>query len=150
MADAINKMYDKMSQVNKSLEAKTTPMEDAIFNKDEGLSIKFNQITNSVCSTDCNLESLMEENVQLRDEIGILRGIVHKLSNQPESTNSKVNQLVARSMEDNLIFTGILEELPNRNPRKQLHNFFCEELGVVNIRDADLLSVFRLGQKRKE
>lgn len=149
MAEAINKMYEKMSQVSKSMEEKIKPVEEALFDPEQGMMVKINQVGDGIDSTNKNLQTMMEENVQLRDEVEILKGIVHKLSNQLEITNSKVAQLVANSMEDNLIFTGILEDLPKRNPRNQLHQFFNEELGITDIRDRDLLKVYRIGQPEK-
>lgn len=146
VAEAINKLYEKMNQVTKSVEQKIQPVKDAIFGEDEGVLPQMANLVENARGVDSRIQTMMEENVQLRDEVEILKGVVHKLSNQLETANSKINGLVAKSMEDNLIFTGILQDVPKKNPRRQLHQFFNDELGMSDIRDKDLLSVFRLGQ----
>lgn len=146
VADAINKMYDKMNQVTKSLEEKIQPMEASIYNENDGVISNIEQIAQGHRETTQAIQSLMEENVQLRDELDVLKGIVHKLSNQLDTTNSKVHQLVAKSMEDNLVFTGILGDIPKANPRKQLQEFLTHEMGLYDIRDSDILTVYRMGQ----
>lgn len=149
VADAINKMYEKMAQVTKNLEEKILPMETTLFDGNEGTVAKIDHLIQSRRESDQAIQSIMEENLQLRDELDVLKGIVHKLSNQLDITNSKVHQLVAKSMEDNLVFTGILGDAPKSNPRKQLHDFLLNEMGLYDVRDSDLLSVYRMGQPGK-
>lgn len=149
VADAINKMYDKMNQVTKGLEEKIMPMENAVFDRENGVCNKTDQLVQNAKETESMMRSMMEENIQLRDELDVLKGVVHKLSNQITSSNQKVNQLVAKSMEDNLVFTGILEDVPKANPRKQLQEFFRNIMNLYDIRDADIFSVYRMGQSAK-
>lgn len=150
VADAINKMYDKMNQVTKTFDDKFKPLHLALMDEDQGALVKINHLIENSSQSESMMKSLMEENLQLRDELDVLKGIVHKLANQLDHTNSKVNQLVAKSMEDNLIFTGILGDAPKANLRKQLHDFFSHEMGLCDIRDADILSVYRMGIPTKD
>lgn len=49
--------------------------------------------------------------------------------------NGKIEPLVVKSMEDNLIFSGILDDLPKKNPRKQLHEFLYNIMGLCDVHD---------------
>lgn len=127
VADAINKMYDKMNQVTKSMEEKIQPIEKTMYDESQGILNKVEMIAQGYSSSEKAFQAIIEENLQLRDELDLLKGVVHKLSKQLDTTNARVHQLVAKSMEDNLIFTGILSDIPRSNPRKQLHEFLYTE-----------------------
>lgn len=146
MADAINKLYDKMNSMSSTIDNKMNPMQEAIFDETLGLLPKIDHLIGNAKSTDESLQSVMEENVQLRDELDILKGIVHKMSRQLDVANSKINTLLTKSMEDNLIFTGILDDLPKKDPRQQLHRFLYHTMNLTDIYDSDILSVYRLGK----
>lgn len=150
VADAINKMYEKMTQVTKSLEEKIHPMENVVFDETHGMVNKIEAMAQGITESNKFMQSMVEENLQLRDELDLLKGVVQKLSNQLGNTNNKVNQLVAKSMEDNLVFTGILGDGPKTNPRKQLHTFLFNEMSLQDVRDVDILSVYRMGQYHKD
>lgn len=149
VADAINKVYEKMNRVEKSLEEKIQPLEGVIYSKPNGEPSTIDQLAKSYSDSGQAIQSLMEENVQLRDELDVLKGVVHKISNQLDSTNGKVNNLIAKSMEDNLVFTGILGDAPRAKPRQQLHEFLAQEMGLMDIRDYDIISVYRMGPPGK-
>lgn len=150
MADAMNKIYEKMNQVTKSVDDKIEPIHIAVMDEEKGSLAKVNYLLQNVSQSEEMMKSLIEENLQLRDELDVLKGIVHKLSNQLEHTNGKVSQLMAKSMEDNLIFTGILGDAPKANVRKQLHNFFIQEMSLHDVRDVDILSIYRMGIPAKD
>lgn len=147
VAEAINKMYQKMNEVTQRLENKISPVEDAVFQQDTGMLSQMETLVDNAKSVDSRIQSLAEENLQLRDELDIIKGIVHKIAKQCDSSSGKINQLVARSMEDNLVITGILDDIPKKSVRKQLHRFFQEEMELRNVNDADLLKVYRMGPR---
>lgn len=149
VAEAINKLYDKMHQMSENMKKKISPLKEVIYDEPEGILPQMSNLVDGVKSADERIQSIYEENVQLRDEVDTLKGIVHKLSAKLEHSNSKIDMLMSKSMEDNLIFTGILDDQPNRNVRKQLRTFLHEELGLPDVRDVDILSVYRLGSRDK-
>lgn len=149
VADAINKMYDEMSEVTTSLEEKIKPINDVIFEDNTGLLSQLEATTAHTKGLDDGMQTLAEENLKLRDELDILKGVVHKMANQLDIANGKINQLVAKSMEDNLVITGVLDDFPKKKVRKQVHQFFQEQLGLLNVRDDDILKVYRIGQPQQ-
>lgn len=146
MADAINKLYEKMNQMSEGLEKKISPIKSVIYDDPDGILPQMSCLVEGVKSADERIQSIYEENLQLRDEVDTLKGIVHKLSAKLENSNSKIDMLITKSMEDNLVINGILDDAPNRSPRKQLHRFLNEELGLGDVRDIDIILVYRLGQ----
>lgn len=145
VADAINKMYKKMQQVTDKFEEKLKPVQDAVFDEEEGILPQVQTMIEHVKEADSNIESIKQENLQLRDEVDILKGIVHKLSSQVEVANSKIDNLFAKTMEGNLIITGILQDKIKANTRRQVHQFLYQQLEVPNVHDEDLLDVYRIG-----
>lgn len=146
VAEAINKMYGAMHQMNSKLEEKILPMEHAVFDEEEGILPQMKHLVEHAKSADGRIQDIHEENLQLRDEVDVLKGIIHKLSNKIDHSEKRIQQLSTKSMEDNLIISGIMDDLPKRNPRKQLTEFFALELNLPDVRANDLLSVFRLGK----
>lgn len=147
MADAINKMYNKMNEVTDRMEKKLKPIEDIVTDPDQGVLPQLEGLVEHAKSADDRIQSLAEENLQLRDELDIIKGIVHKISNQCNAANSKINQLVAKSMEDNLVISGITDDKPNRSARRQVHQFLYEEMELSNINDMDIIKVYRMGPR---
>lgn len=112
MADAINKIYQKMNDMTSQVDDKLKPVNEAIFDKDAGILPQIEGMVQHAKSSDEALESLTAENLQLRDEIDVLKGVVHKLANQLQLTNAKLDLTIARSMNDNLIITGVVGDTP--------------------------------------
>lgn len=146
VAEAINKMYEKMNEVTTKFEDKIKPLEEAIFNDEKGMVPQLESVIEHSREVDQALQTLTEENLQLKDELDILKGVVHKLSNQLDSANSKINQLVAKSMEDNLIISGVLDDLPKKKVCAQIHQFLFQQVELPDVRDNDILKVYRIGQ----
>lgn len=150
MADAINKVHDQIQQMNETFDSKIKPTQDAIFREDDGALSRISSLIDNAKSTDKSLQDMMEENVQLRDELDILKGVVHKMSRQLDVANSKINILLTKAMKDNLIFTGILDDIPKKDPRQQLHAFLYHKMHLTDIYDSDILSVYHLGKPAKD
>lgn len=146
VAEAINKIYMKMSEDSQKVDEKLKPMREALFDENAGILPQMEAIVDHVKGVDDRIQILTEENLQLRDELDILKGVVHKIANQVQNADGKISQLVVKSMEDNLVISGILDDVPKRNARKQIHAFFREELDLRNINDNDVLKVYRMGK----
>lgn len=149
VAEAINKMYDKINSFETALEDKVKPTETAVFDPSQGLVSKVDHLLANEKDNEKAFQNIIEENIQLREEVDMLKGIVYKMSKQLDSASTKIDQLVVRSMEDNLVFTGILGDQPKKNPRKQLHEFLYNEMGLTDVRDIDILSVYRMRKPDK-
>lgn len=149
VADAINKMYNKITDLTTGFDAKMKPINDAIFDDQNRVLPKIETVIDHARSTDDAIQQLTAENLELRDELDILKGVVDKMANQLDTANSRINQLTAKSMEDNLVISGILEDLPKKSLRSQVHQFFQEEMALNNINDYDIIKVYRIGKYEK-
>lgn len=109
VAEAINKMYDKINNIEASLEDKIKLTEQAIFDPGEGLVTKVELLVNNAKGTETLIQNIVEDNIQLREEVDTLEGVIHKIAKQLDIANGKIDQLVTKLMEDNLVFTGILD-----------------------------------------
>lgn len=150
VADAINKMYEKMNEMNNRIDQKIQPVEEAVFDQQTGVVPQLQGMVEHARSADERIQTLVEENLQLRDELDILKGVVHKMANQMQYSSQKLDQLIARSMSENLIITGILNDVPKANVRKQVQAFFMEQMELSNIPDRDIIDAYRLGQPVKD
>lgn len=149
VAEAINKMYKKMQQVSDNLEEKLKPVKDAVFDEEEGILPQIQTMVDHAKTADSKIQSITEENLQLRDEVDVLKGIVHKVTNQIEMANSKIDNLYAKTMEGNLVISGIIGDKPRAHPRRQIHEFMYDQLELSNVHDEDILDVYRIGQAEK-
>lgn len=144
VADAINRMCEKMSQMETQLQAKIKPMKEAIFSKEDSITSILAQMATNVETSEKQVKVLVSENVDLRDEVEILKGTVQKQSNQIASLQRKLTDQIARSMENNLIISGMLGDGPKADVCSQVLKFLSEVL-EINFNPYDVLEVNRMG-----
>lgn len=144
MVDAINRLCDKVGKMETQLEEKVKPMEEALFTGEDNMTTILKQMAENIESVEKQMQTVMEANVDLRDEVEILKGTVHKQSNQITALQHKLTDQIARSMENNLIITGIMGDTPKANTRNQVLRFLSETL-EINFNPYDVLEVNRMG-----
>lgn len=149
VADAINKMYESMQQMNKRLEDKIQPMEEALFAPEHGILPQFEKIVDYSKGIENKMEELVGVQVDMRDEMDILKGLVHKQSKQIQVLQNRLNDQVLRSMENNIVITGLLGDVPRADTKSQVLRFIAEKM-ELSLNPNDLLEAYRVGAPAKE
>lgn len=147
--DSINKLYNIYHRVNSRLK----PIEMAVFHKEDGMLPQMAQIVEHAKTVDQRLTNITEENIKLRDELEIVKGLVHKQSKQISTLQSKLADQVARSMENNVTIAGILGDKPKVDTdelKAQVTNFLEESMEVDLEDDSEISQVRRLGAYVKD
>lgn len=93
---------------------------------------------------DTAIEALTKENVNLQDELETVKGLVFKQSKQIASLQHKLSDQIARSMENNLILTGLQGDLPKADPLAQVYRFISEKM-ELNFNPNDVIEANRMG-----
>lgn len=149
VADAINKMYESMQVMNKRLEDKIQPMEEAIFNQEAGVVPQLEKLAECTKCLDDKVVDLVGIQVDVRDELDILKGIVHKQNKQIQSLQNKLNDQVLRSMENNITLSGLLGDVPKADTKNQVMRFISEKM-ELGFNPNDILEAYRVGPPMKE
>lgn len=124
--EAVNNLYSMYAQV----EAKMKPLNYAVFDGEGGILPQIQEIVAHTKEKDKKLDLLTAEVIQLREELDITKGLVHKQSKQISALRGKQTDLIARSMAENITIMGIEQDKPNVDVKTLVLNFLSEELGV--------------------
>lgn len=141
--ESINKLYDVYHRVNNRFK----PIEFAVFDKADGVLPQMAQIVDHAKTVDQRFEDLTAENAQLRDELDIVKGLVHKQSKQIDSLQHKLADQIARSMENNITISGILGDsakIDEVGVRSQVELFLEEQL-ELEIEDGEIIKAYHSG-----
>ena len=133
--DKLNKLLSMLNL----LCLKTMQIDDSIINEDTDVGAK---VITAQTQADTNAISVAE----LKYENKILKGLVQKQSKQIDSLNSKVIQLTARSMENNLIVTGIIGDTKKENCKQKVIEFIKNKV-EVDVCDTEVLVAHRKGKE---
>lgn len=141
----INMTFDnELREVNKKLDQKLTQIENSI-EDEEGIKTKLAEVESNFLEVQERCTALENQNDTLRREVDILKGVVHRQDIHISSLNNKVTFLTARSMEKNLVISGI-EEFRNpvkENCRITVADFLREKMDLNG--EPDIKSAYRIG-----
>ena len=105
-----------------------------------------------------DLDTVLEETDILKFEVCILRGVVHKQEKQISSLTERVNDLVMRSMSDNIVITGLpiqkveqtedqqSDESNKEDCHRIVKEFFENKIGI-EVDENQILVAHRIGQE---
>ena len=109
------KMGTVLSTLN-LLWAKVKQIDEAIYDANSGLNV---QLVTAQTQVDSNSEAVAE----IKWENKVLKGLVHKQSKQIQALNEKVLYLTAKSMEKNIIITGLTGDEKKEDCKIKVLNF---------------------------
>lgn len=124
VARMISKIDKRLTLAEENIKKGETKFETAVFDPEDGLGVVYQELKGE-CAT--NLEKVegltkqLEEEKEQREkfqkqvqkntkEMAYMKGLIQKQYKQIHSLQSKVTDVVARGMEDNLILSGLYEE----------------------------------------
>lgn len=106
-------------------------------------------ITGHTKSTQDQMETLVAENLQLWDELEIIKGVVHKQGKQIKTLQTRLADQTARSMSENIVLGGILGDNSTADDiesRALALGFLMETMGLdTEVVENGLKSGSRMG-----
>lgn len=145
VVDAVNKLYAMHAQVN----AKLTPVEYAVFDEEGGILPQIHGIASTAKDAGDKMKLLTAEVLELREELDITKGLLHKQSKQIAALKAKQVDLIARSMSNNITIAGIDQDKPNMDTKVLVESFLEDHL-EVELEDNEQIPVaHRLGPPTK-
>ena len=151
MVSTLNKLIEKVIEVDiainhdsdgihtKICTAQTTV--DATQLEIQNVSKKYDGVNAKVSSNTQELQDLKAENV-------VLKGIVQKQSNQLKTMNSKIAMLTARSMQNNIIISGLQKVSSKKENCKNAVITFLKQQVEIDVEDNEIIVAHRIGQYR--
>ncbi len=130
----------------KELNTKFDNMHTTIFNPIDGIQPRLEGvITDSEDHRD-RIEALEEENNILRRYVDILKGLAQKQSREIKGLRLKIDDQATRSMQDNVILSGIIVEEGTKEFKPIAIEFLKETLGVENVDAKDIVKAHEMGK----
>lgn len=141
--EAVNKLYTMHEQTIQRLK----PLEIAVFDKENVILPQISQMVGHAKSVDTKYEDLQAENLQLRDELEIVKGVVSKQGKQIEILQHKQAEQTARSMANNVTISGILGDTEKADQMEcKAHALnFLDDVMKLDVEDEQVLSAQRFG-----
>ena len=118
-------------------------------NIDEGLVDENTGLATIVATAQTQVDQACTDILELKWENSILKGLVQKQAKQIESLNSKVLKLTARSMDKNVIITGIQGDNAKENCKSSVTNFLKQVL-EIEVKDEEIIVAYRKGMQRQK
>lgn len=144
-----------VSEILLSIDSKFTNLEARI-GIIEALHQEFQHLRHSLEFTQSQLEKIIQENKELKNSVSTITTELVIVQSQLAAVNTENKQmkesildLQARSMRDNLIFSGI-PETPTDEPEKLIKDFMVRRLKLSpdTVNNITFHRVHRVGQKR--
>ncbi len=130
-----------------SLNAKFDNLHTVIFNPIEGIKPRLEGVSTDLEEHQERIEQLEAENVTLRRDVDILKGLAHKQSVELSDLRMKLDDQTARSMKKNIIIRGIVidkEEGPV-NYKTVAVDFLTDTLGLENVDVKEIFVAHEMG-----
>lgn len=143
--EAVNKMYALHQQYTNRIK----PLEYAVFDNEGGILPQLTKVTSHAQDVETRYSKLVSENLQLRDELEIIKGVVHKQGKQISVLQTKLADQVARSMANNITISGLVGDHPKQDAaecRALVESFLTEELELnEEMVENNLIVAHRIG-----
>ncbi|CAB4036793.1 Hypothetical predicted protein, partial [Paramuricea clavata] len=104
------------------------------------------QVKESLEYACAEVETLKKENAELKKSDSETKERLAKVEEQNSTLNSRVIDLQARSMRDNLMFYN-LPEREDENTNNLIHNLLQEQLGISNAKTIKIDRSHRIGRR---
>lgn len=147
--ESINKLYAVYDQVAKKIQ----PLNVAVFDTDDGILPQLQNLADYAKGADSRVDHLMKENNSLREELEVVKGILHKQAKQISTLQSRQVQQTARSMAENITISGIIgdsEQADASDAKLLAKAFLAEELEIEDEEQNGILVAHWLGQYTKD
>lgn len=161
-------VIDQLAKTQEKVDSLHTDIHGAV----SGLKVQLQQLTETsklntqkienMESSQKKIAALLDENKRLVNELQTMQGLIQKLSQQTDTTNSKVLDLTKRGMEQNLILFGVDDAMEEEDAKleqpmftyreRSKHaalKFFNEVLGV-EIEIEDIWKAHRTGPYKRD
>ena len=135
-ANEVEQMGSIVSTLNLMI-MKISEIDNSLVHPETGIDTRLDTCQNQA---DGNSEKITE----LKWENGILKGLLQRQSKQIQTLNTRVTQLTAKSMEKNLLISGIPEPEGKEDCRATMLTFFKETL-EIDASEEEILVAHRRG-----
>ncbi len=130
-----------------SLNAKFDNLHTVIFNPIEGIKPRLEGVSTDVEDHQERIEQLEAENVSLRRDVDILKGLAQKQSVELNDLRMKLDDQTARSMKKNIIIRGIVvdKEEGAVNYKTVAVSFLTDTLGLESVDVKEIYVAHEMG-----
>ena len=148
-----DEMNEKLFTAPDALEKRLSTCEKAVLeckdileDETEGLVPRFKDVEDNIEDLRGRMDILEEEKSAMLDEIYTLKGFSQVYDKKLGQIDSKVVDLTARSMQNNIIIGGIKESAePRESCKKKVLEFFRDKM-KMEVKDKEVLVAHRLGK----
>ena len=104
--------------------------------------------TNAVAAFQKELKEAKEGITALQTENSLLKGVLHKNSQQLKFLNDKIAMLTAKSMENNITISGLIGDKDKENCKDTVMTFLKKEV-EIDVTEEEIYVAHRIGKLRQ-
>lgn len=142
LSDVVGRI-DRQDEKISTLDRKLSKLEKDINDPDNGVNGKLNSVIQEVNNHMCDTTLLQEQNTKSNNEMKLLRGYIIRLEQKLDTQQNQIIDLQNRSMKDNIVITGLIEN-DRENLNDKLQQIFREELGIGRAIPIDRIQSFNI------
>ena len=136
-----DKKFEMLKQAIYSLNNKFIHVHKMFNDAADGIAPRMNE-------EETRILALADENKLLRRELDITKGLLAKQDLEISLLRNKVTKLTAKSMENNIIIGGLIED-PEENPKEIVSEFFSEKL-LLDFPEEQIHTAHRIGYETND
>ena len=161
---AINKMntnfHHKFEQLNNQLNAKDTGLiakvttcqqeihdiSEVLNDESDGVLPRMRDIEETLEVIQDRLDKIEDNSIEVQNDLVLLRGVVQVHERQITSSATKIVDLTARSMSQNIVISGLAGDTKDEKCKDKVLAFMRDKM-LMEVNDNEIVTAHRLGEK---
>lgn len=142
---SMKEIIENLNEIGKRVET----IEYSLFNESSGIKVRMSKQEKQTDTMNGKMLFVSKDYKSIKHDLGVVKALVHKQARQIDVMDSKVVDLTARSMANNIVITGIIEST-TENCHDEVQRFLKAEMDI-DISQNPMLKVkiaHRLGVAR--
>ena len=147
-AEKLNLLMMAINKINTSFQYKIEKFTTALVDEEDGVFPRLREVETDMDNMRTRIADLEEDNECLKSDMHLLKGIVQVQQNQIEDLKQGSVEVKARSMKNNILIDGILQDTEDEKECKQQALTFLREQLQMVVEEKEVIKAHRIGEKK--
>ena len=149
VGNKLDLLMSAINQINTTFHYKFSSLQEQLIDETEGVFPRLCELEDNFAEMSERIEQLEEQNAALAEDVEVLKGLIQGHDTKISHNSSKIVDLTARSMANNLVINGITGDSKEENCKTNVLTLFREKMGM-EVHDNEIKVAHRVGPKSAE
>ena len=145
--EKLNLLMSALSEIGRVFENKLENIQTVLTEEEDGVFPRLRDCEATVEEHKDRIDELEETNELLKNDVGLLKGIVQVQARQLKLMQEQIVDIKTRSMAPNVMIAGLTQDTEDEDCKAKVKNFLQNKLQMQEIEDKDIQVAHRLGTK---